>query len=1181
MSAWWERLRLSRCGPQAFAAAATLAMVAPVGVYYAYVNREHNADHAGAAVLQAATHAQFLAGLIEHAATAPRLLAAVSVVQDEAARRQAAADLLRLGGPVHAFELAADDGGRLRFERGVELAGERLAALPGLRPDGAPALAVRGDVLIVTQPLQGVGAAAARWGESRAYIEVEQLVADARLADLPREGFGVRLTHTDDGGTPGRTLHLGGAWTLERSATHLIPVPGNGHLRLDVSPGTTRFAAIPAVSAAVLLLMATLCWLLVLRLLRRPLELQREVTRHTLLLQQEKQALEQEIARRTELDRQLAEHAAFLEQLLRAMPGPVFTKDVDGRYVEVNPAFEAFFGQSREALLGKTVFDIAPLELATIHHTADGELMAHGGTQIYESRVRRADGALREVIFHKAVLHNAQGETTGIVGIVLDISERQAAEQRLARLNRLLIALSETNQAIARVHDADSLLERAGQALRERGGFAHAWLHVTTPQGPRVIAGEDAADIAQRVTEALVRPGRCCPPEARVFCKTGDCCDTDLARELAAQGLTAVVHLPLWSEGVCAGGIELLAAGSDPFSAEERQLLEELAANVSFALDALAQERRRRQAEDKLQLAARVFENSAEGILVTDADNRIVMVNKAFTQVTGYEAAEVIGCNPRILSSGTQGPEFYRGMWHALKARGEWHGEIENRRKNGEFYPEWLTISEVRSEAGALTHHVAVFSDLTARKQIEERLNFLAHYDALTSLPNRILFTDRLQQALAKARSDGQRVAVAFLDLDRFQLVNETIGPAVGDRLLQEISGRLIGALREGDSVSRMGGDEFALIFTGLACADDAAARITRIQQLLRQPVHVLEHELHCTASIGVAVFPDDADAADTLAKNADSAMYKAMEDGGNTFRFFRQDQNQRTAERMKLEGKLHYALERGELMVWFQPLVSATSGRIVGAEALLRWQRADLGGFVSPVDFVPLLEETGLIGPVGEWVLRTACEENQRWRNLTGEALFVAVNLSAVQLADADLAGKVERMLRELAFDPRYLEIELTESSVMRDAEAGIRVLRQLKSLGLRLSLDDFGTGYSSLSYLKRLPLDTLKIDRSFVRDTPEDTEATFLTRAIVAMGHSLRMDIVAEGVETTAQIGLLRAIDCDILQGYHFSPAVPAETFRELLRSASPYALPPAEEAAAGGCEGAARLAALGAAS
>jgi len=1180
MSAGWDRIRLSRFGTHLFAAVATLAMVAPVGVYLLHASTEHKAEHITQAVLQAATHARLLEGLIERAVTAPRLLGAVSASPEESGRRQAASDLFRLGGAIDAFELVADDGGRLRFERGVELAGARLAGIPALRPADAPALTVQDGVLILTQTLETIDAAHRRWGQSRAYIGLAQLIAEARLADLPREGFGVRLQHSIDAQTPGRELHLGGAWTPENSATQLIEIPGSGHLRLDVSPVATRFAAIPAVSAAVLLLTAALCWALVLRLLRRPLELQREVARHTQLLRQEKDALEQEIARRTELDRQLAEHAAFLEQLLRAMPGPVFTKDARGRYVEVNPAFERFFGQPREALLGKTVFEVAPFELATTYQRADAELMAQGGTQCYESSVRRADGALRDVIFHKAVLHNADGATTGIVGIVLDITERKAAEQRLARLNRMLAALSETNRTISRVHDVDTLFERVGAVVRERGGFPFAWLYVATPQGPRIIAGTAAGEFARRVTEAMVRPGGACPPGTRRFGHIAECCGETLACELAERGLATLAHLPLWCEGLCVGGIELLAPAAEPFGAEQQQLLEELAANVSFALDALAQERRRRQAEDKLQLAARVFENSAEGILVTDAENRIVMVNKSFTQVTGYEPDEVIGCNPRILSSGTQGAEFYRGLWQALKTRGEWHGEIENRRKNGEFYPEWLTISAVRSEAGELTHHVAVFSDLTARKQIEERLNFLAHYDALTSLPNRILFTDRLQQALAKARSDGQRVAVAFLDLDRFQLINETIGPAVGDRLLQEISGRLAGALREGDSVSRMGGDEFALIFTGLAGTDEAAARITRIQHLLRAPVRVLEHELHCSASIGVAVFPDDAESVDTLVKNADSAMYKAMEDGGNTFRFFRQDLNQRTAERMKLEGKLHYALERGELMVYFQPLVSAISGRIVGAEALLRWQRADLGGFVSPVDFVPLLEETGLIGPVGEWVLRTACEENQRWRNLTGESLFVAVNLSAVQLADVDLAAKFERTLRELAFDPCFLEIELTESSVMRDADVGIRTLRQLKALGLRLSLDDFGTGYSSLSYLKRLPLDTLKVDRSFVHDTPQDTEATFLTRAIIAMGHSLRLEIVAEGVETAAQVALLRAMDCDILQGYHFSPAVPAEQFRELLRSASPYALPPADEdAVRAGCgEAGAPLAALG---
>ncbi len=1158
LRAWWTRVRLSRFGPHLVAALATLCLVAPGGSYLAHVSAEHHGEHVTQAVLQAATHARLLEGLIERAATTPRLLAPLTASTDEHMRSQAADDLFHLGRSIQAFELVAAGGGRLRLERGLELAGG-LGTVPALRAEGHPVLTMEGDTLVVAQTLHRADDPGARWGESLAYIALEQLVADARLADLPVEGFGVRLLYVADAADPGRLLHAGGEWSAKDSATYLIPVPGTGHLRLDLSPLPTDLATIPFVSAGVLLATAVLCWLLILRLLRRPAELQREVARHTRLLEDEKRTLEVEIGRRAALDRQLAEHAAFLEQLLRAMPGPVFTKDTSGRYVDVNPAFERFFGRPRAELLGKTVFDVAPHELAAVYHRADTELMARGGTQVYEARVRRGDGELRDVIFHKAVLNDAAGMLTGIVGIVLDITERKAAERRLARLNRMLAALSETNRTIARVHEADTLLKRIGAALRERGGFPYAWLYLVEPEGPQIIAGAETGAVARRVTASMVRPAGPCPSELRRFGHIAECCGDTLACELAEHGLATLTHLPLWCDGACVGAIALLGAADEAFGAEEQQVLEELAANVSFALEALSRERRRRQAEDKLQLAARVFENSAEGILVTDAANRIVMVNKAFTQVTGYSAEEVIGQNPRILSSGTQGPEFYRSMWHALKTRGEWHGEIENRRKSGEFYPEWLTISAVRNEAGELTHHVAVFSDLTARREIEERLNFLAHYDALTSLPNRILFTDRLQNALAQARKEGQRVAVAFLDLDRFQLINETAGPAAGDRLLQEISGRLAAAIHEGDSVCRLGGDEFALIFNHLASPDDAAGRIARIQDLLRRPVHALDHEIHCSASIGVAVFPDDAESVESLVKNADSAMYKAMEDGGNTFRFYRQDLNQRTAERLKLEGRLHHALERGEMMLWFQPLVSSISGRIIGAEALLRWQRADLGGMVSPADFVPLLEETGLIVPVGEWVLRTACEENARWRELTGEPLFVAVNLSAVQLADPGFAGRVADMLGELDFDARYLELELTESSVMRDAEAGIRALRELKTLGLRLSLDDFGTGYSSLSYLKRLPIDTLKVDRSFVRDIPGDAEATYLTRAIVAMGHSLRLEIVAEGVETPAQVALLRELDCDLLQGFHFSPAVPAERFRELLQNASPYALPP----------------------
>jgi diguanylate cyclase (GGDEF)-like protein len=502
-------------------------------------------------------------------------------------------------------------------------------------------------------------------------------------------------------------------------------------------------------------------------------------------------------------------------------------------------------------------------------------------------------------------------------------------------------------------------------------------------------------------------------------------------------------------------------------------------------------------------------------------------------------------------------------MWRSLVEHGEWRGEIENRRKDGEIYPEWLSISAVKNEYGDLTNYVAIFSDLTSRKEIEARVNFLAHYDPLTSLPNRELFANRLEQLIAQSRADRMKLAVLFLDIDRFKLFNDTLGHAGGDRLLLETSARLIDCLPKGSDASRLGGDDFAVILPKIESLEAVAACASTINSALRQTIRLDTHEIHLSASIGISIFPEDAQSVESLISNADSARYAAADGGGSCFRFFEPEMNNHSGERMRLENGLHHALERGEMDVHFQPLVDAVSGDIVGAEALLRWKHGETGGFVSPGTFIPLLEETGLIIPIGEWVMRRACEENRRWRETTGRDLFVAINLSAVQLADSTLIGKFSSILHDLDFDPRHLEIELTESAVMRDAQRGILMLEELKDLGVNLSIDDFGTGYSSLSYLKQLPLDTLKIDRSFVIDAPAEAEAVSIIHAIIALGHSLGLEIIAEGVEHPAQVNFLRDAGADILQGYYFSKALSSEDFLQLISSGRCYKVADTEPA------------------
>jgi len=870
----------------------------------------------------------------------------------------------------------------------------------------------------------------------------------------------------------------------------------------------------------------------------------------------------EDITEQEALAQRLREHLNFAEQFVNAIPSPVFLKDHEGRYVDINAAFETFFGVTRAELLGRRSIDGTPEDIDS-HSRFDAELLAEGGSRIYEASGTDASGVRHALLFHKALTRATSGDAGGIVGVVHDISERKAAELRADRLNRVLSTLSAVNQAIVRIDESDELVREIAALLYRDGGFPAVWVRFD-PTSQLIIHTASAATtgMTEQLIAELQQADSPCSLNKRIFCSPTERCETNLCAQMVSAGLGYIVNLPLSIDGAVVGGIGIIGGAADVLADEEHQLLKELAENTALALDSIARETLRKGAENKLQLAARVFENSAEGIIITDANNRILMVNKVFSAVTGYAPDDVIGINPRLLSSGRQSAAFYQQLWESLRTSGEWRGEIENRRKNGEYYPEWLNISVVRDDNGEISNFVAVFSDLTNHKRVEERLNFLTHYDALTSLPNRLLFSERLEQALEIAKRTDATLAVIFLDIDRFKLINDTVGPATGDLLLLEISQRLSNCIGDGDTVARLGGDEFALILGRVSHPNEAATRAVAIQKALHRPIELAGHEFHLSAAIGISIYPDDASTAESLTTNADSAMYSAVENGGNTYRFFHQEMNQNSAERMLLEGKLHGALERGELMVYFQPLVSAQSGRITGAEALLRWYQPDLGGFVSPATFIPLLEETGLIVEVGEWVLRTACKENQRWREITGHDYFVAVNLSAIQLSDPLLQNQVERILLETALPPHCLEIELTESAIMRDTKRGIELLNAFRQIGIKLSVDDFGTGYSSLSYLKQLPINTLKIDRSFIIDTPNDKEAASITKAIVALGHSLQLEIIAEGVETAEQVSFLRDAGADILQGFYFSCAISATDFRQLV-VAGDYPMPVARTA------------------
>jgi diguanylate cyclase (GGDEF)-like protein/PAS domain S-box-containing protein len=542
-----------------------------------------------------------------------------------------------------------------------------------------------------------------------------------------------------------------------------------------------------------------------------------------------------------------------------------------------------------------------------------------------------------------------------------------------------------------------------------------------------------------------------------------------------------------------------------------------------------------------LRLYANVYEHSGEGILISDRDSRILAVNPAFTSLTGYGIEELRGKNPSVLASGKTPPKVYREMWAALDQTGYWQGEVWNKSKDGKIFPEWLSVSVVRDPAGELTHYIGCFTDISERKATEEQISHLAHHDTLTGLLNRYSLQGRLEQALATVRREQRALAVMFIDLDHFKSINDILGHAVGDGLLVEVARRLRDSVRDSDVVARLGGDEFVLVLTEVDNATAAARVADKILRTLGQPYRIGEEELHVTPSIGLAFYPNDGADGETLMKHADTAMYHAKSQGRNNVQFFTAEMNRAAVERLGLDRDLRLALEERQFELHYQPQLDANSGCVVGVEALVRW-RHPRDGLVSPLKFIPVAEETGLIIPLGEWVLNEACRQLRAWRQAGLGDLTMAVNLSAHQLRSPSLLDHVTQTLARHGLAGADLELEVTESVAMADPEACIGQLQTLRDLGIRLSIDDFGTGYSSLSYLKRLPIHTLKLDRSFVNDIETDANDVAICTATIALAHNLGLRVVAEGVENAAQHNFLVALRCDTLQGYLFSKPIPA---------------------------------------
>ncbi|KAA3654964.1 MAG: EAL domain-containing protein [Proteobacteria bacterium] len=555
-----------------------------------------------------------------------------------------------------------------------------------------------------------------------------------------------------------------------------------------------------------------------------------------------------------------------------------------------------------------------------------------------------------------------------------------------------------------------------------------------------------------------------------------------------------------------------------------------------------------RRNRDRLKLATQFFDHAVEGIMVTRPDGTIEVVNPAFTQITGYRADEVIGKTPRLLQSGRHSQAFYQRMWDTLDRHGRWQGEVWNRRKSGEVYPEWLDISPVFGDDGELLHYLGIFTDISSIKASEAQMAHMAQHDALTGLPNRNLLNDRIGTALRRAQRDKRMVAVIFLDLDHFKDINDSYGHAVGDVVLKQVAHRLLECVRDEDTVARLGGDEFVVLMEDIDAPERAENAAQRILACLVPPVAHNDQEFFIGCSVGLSLYPEDGDSTEALIRNADTAMYQAKQQGRNNAQRYHARQTEQTRNRVRLENALRRAVDKDELEVWYQPQVDLASGTLVGLEALCRWNDPEHGA-VPPSTFIALAERNGLIVPLGALVLRKVCEQIVAWRAEGLTPPRVAVNVSGRQLRRLDFLGSLCSIIEGASCRPEWLEIEVTESDILKDAEPSIATLHGIRELGISLSLDDFGTGFSSLSYLKRLPINTLKIDRSFIDGLPGDGNDRAIVQAVLAMGRSLGIQVLAEGVENPAQVAALRLMGCASAQGYHFGRPAPAETHTERL--------------------------------
>jgi diguanylate cyclase (GGDEF)-like protein/PAS domain S-box-containing protein len=845
-----------------------------------------------------------------------------------------------------------------------------------------------------------------------------------------------------------------------------------------------------------------------------------------------------DITNRKRIETSLIERERFWSDVVSAVPDTIYVHDIAGKRVMYsNNHLGPQLGYSKAEVhqLGERLWE-------KILHPDDVELyqrmrniqqvQGNGLLMQFELRWRHRDGSWHWFdIREQALARDAKGRVSRLIGVAKDITEQITHSESLRTSEQRYRLLAESISDVIFSTDAQLQLNYVSPSVMPVLGYDSEWALTngfhSLATNPRQLSGFYA--LLERVRNALGDPQRLAElraeflPQLFVF------------DALRADGQKIPVELrlvPMWDDS---GRFEgLLGVGRD----------------ISL----------QRRAEKDLRMAATVFEHSTAAILVTDPAGYIVQVNNAFSRVSGYSSKQILDQLPSMLTADTQQASHLAYVIKQLNQQGSWEGEVWLKRRSGEKFPAWVGITAVRDDEGDLVSYVCFFSDISERKASEQRIHRLAYYDALTQLPNRTLFQDRLHSALQHGERHQEWVVLMFLDLDRFKPINDSLGHAAGDRMLKEVAVRLCACVDSDDTVARMGGDEFTLLLQSQAQREGALTRAIHVgEQILAslaQPFILEGREFFVTASIGIALSPQDGNELSQLMKNADTAMYHAKERGKNNFQFYQADMNASALQRLELESDLRHALEQGEFKLYYQPQFSGDGKRLTGTEALLRWQHPQRG-LVPPSDFIPVLEELGLVVQVGDWVLRESCRQLAEWHEAKIRVPKISVNLSARQFAEGDLHQRIAQTLEQSGVPAACLELELTESILMEDVANAMQTLSSLKQLGVFIAIDDFGTGYSSLNYLKQFPIDVLKIDRSFVDGLPHGEQDGQIARAIIAMAHSLNLTVIAEGVETLAQLDFLRGHDCDEVQGFLLGRPMPAHQFTALFTGTALFML------------------------